>query len=231
MRCEPLVCGRRVRHANSLTRPRRAMQPRGPAMLFRRESRRHPTAMEVDRFRGYPDWQWRISSIPCAVTHNFPPNLSTSFAPGVSFSSQLAGGNGTYDRTDQASVALTRPADGGGISQPRTGNWSRLRKELAEDRRRSNAGWVRRSRYSINQNKIARPSRPASHSRKGAFFEEDEMIEPKGFSTMGGGPELRPSPRLREEGHAHPMRHAQSPAATPYPLTNVIGLSVFRNIS
>ncbi len=40
------------------------------------------------------------------------------------FVPQLAGGNGTYDRTDQASVALTRPANGGGISQPRTGIWS-----------------------------------------------------------------------------------------------------------
>ena len=76
---------------------------------------------------------------------------------------QLAGGNGTYDRTDQASVALMRPANGGGISQPRTGNRSRIRKGLAEDRGRSNAGWVRRSRYSItigNQRSAFAPSLP-----------------------------------------------------------------------
>ena len=80
---------------------------------------------------------------------------------------QLAGGNGTYDRTDQASVALMRPANGGGISQPRTGIWSRLRKELAGGRRRSNAGWVRRSRYSINQfNSLGLRAQPPTLERE-----------------------------------------------------------------
>ena len=111
------------------------------------------------------------------------------------FVPQLAGGNGTYDRTDQASVALTRPANGGGISQPRTGTWSCLRDGRGPEEVKRRLGAKVALQYHHRKPSLGLRAQPPTPERERSLTVK-ETNEPKGFPAMPFEPLTRPASRL-----------------------------------